>query len=158
MKIKARLQIPKVWWRTTDTLWVISDQNNLPTNWWNRVFTLQTSQVMLAPCSAKWLYGNTGGCWCGLRNLSNSKNCQKTAESIWRKPRGLTPGPPRIHPGGYLTACDIYGEGSLTADQRSPSHGHVKNPTNWSITPGASLRTNFLWAPFEWKQWYHRME
>lgn len=44
-------------------------------------------------------------------------------------------GPPWIHPGGYLTTCDIYCEGSLTQDQGSPSHGHLKNPTNWSITP-----------------------
>lgn len=69
-------------------------------------------------------------------------------------------GPPWIHPGGYLAACDILLWG-ITCPQTSssPSHSHLKDPTNWSIIPantGPSLQTNFLWAL--WKQWYRQME
>lgn len=90
-----------------------------------------------------------GGYWCGLGNLSESKLQNPSGEKTENSSSG---GPLRIHPGGYLTACDIYCEGSLTVDRGSPSHGHLKNPTNWSITPAhtsASLRTNFLRAPSE---------
>lgn len=160
-KIWTHRQVPnsKAWWRRADTLWGISDQNTLPTKCGFLVelsFTLQTSQDILALCSGHSVIWADVGVDSEIWKLQNpsSSNREKT-ESF------SSGGPPRIHPGGYLTACDIYCEGSLTVDQVSLGHGHLKNPTNWSITPAhtnASLQTNFLWDPSEWKQWYHGME
>lgn len=118
---RGRVANSKVWWRTNDTLWVISDQNNLPTKC--------GFLVELGPPRICLLYavqsGHLGRCWCGLRNLSKF---QTAAGSIWFKTRGLLSscGPPWIHPGGYLTTCDIYCAGSLTVHKGSPSHGHLK--------------------------------
>lgn len=87
-----RVANSKVWWRTTDTLWVMSDQNNLPTKcgflvWLS--FTLQTSQDML---SLSGHTGHMGGCWCGLRNLSKPKKLSGSCRIhlVHRKVRGLT--------------------------------------------------------------------
>lgn len=76
----------KVWWRTSDPLWIISGQNNLPTKCgflveWSH--PLKTSQDMLSFCSAKSSYGRVGRCCYGLKNLSKPKNRQEAAESIW---------------------------------------------------------------------------
>lgn len=118
---RGRVANSKVWWRTTDTLWVISDQNNLPTKC-GFLVELRPPRICLLYAVQS---GHLGRCWCGLRNLSK---CQTTAGSIWFKPRGHLSScrPPWIHPGGYLTACDIYCAGSLTVHKGSPSHGHLK--------------------------------
>ena len=81
----------KVWWRTTDTLWVISDQNNLPTKCGFLVelsLTLQTSQDTLAPCSAKWSYSMVIWADVGVAlEISPIWKPSENAKSIWFKPR-----------------------------------------------------------------------
>lgn len=107
--------------------------------WWNQV-------LYCRPPTICFLYAEQSGPMVirvdvsvGSEISPNLRNFQDPAKSIWFvKKTGRTnfssSRPPWIHPRGCLTTCDIYWEGSLTQDQCSQSHGHQKNPTNWSVT------------------------
>lgn len=129
---------------------VVTDNRYLTSDFWpekfaKRVFlakmsvTLQTSQDTLVS-------GHMVRCATVLWGIKVSPNLwRKLQKSIWLKVKlsdiredrlPIGSRPLWIRPGGYLTTHAIYCEGSLTADQGSLSHGHLKNnPTNWSITP-----------------------
>ncbi len=167
MNTQAGLQIPKCgegqlilceWFLTR-----IICQPNVDF-WWTWVLHCRPPRICLlftVQSSHMVIWADVG---VGLEISPKLKTVRNPSGSNWEKSKTTnfsSSGPPWIHPGGYLTACDIYCEGSLTQDQGSPSQWPSEKShklVNYLSTTSASLQTNFLWAPSDWKQWYRRME
>lgn len=88
---------------------------------------------------------------CEVGNLCMSMNRRLQNPSGFkpRETREDSAGPLWIRSGGSLTAHNIHCEGSLTVDQGSPRHGHLKRSRKLVNYCSALLLTNFLSAPSE---------
>lgn len=166
MNTQAGLQIPKCGeWQLILREWLLTRiicQPNVDF-WWTWVLHRRPPRICLLFAVRS---GHMGGCWCVLCNLSKAKNCQKIhLVQTKRKTRRLTS--PQMDLRGSTQVATVldrmwhllwgitYSRPGLTKPWPSEkSHKLV----NYSSTTSASLQTNFLWAPSEWKQWYRRME